>query len=95
MFLVVGQTKNSADVIFNVLKTIYKTKDSHSIEEFFEKLTWRKILAAKMTSCYYLCFWLDLAVCPIVQVNSNVKQTKQLGDRIRESFMVSNELLAT
>ena len=32
IFLVVGHNKNSADMLFNVLKTIYRHKDSRSME---------------------------------------------------------------
>ncbi len=39
IFFVVGHTKNSADMLFNVLKSIYRHKDSHSMEELFENLS--------------------------------------------------------
>ncbi len=38
IFLVVGHTKNSTDMLFNVLKLIYRDKDSHLMEELFENL---------------------------------------------------------
>ncbi len=38
VFLVVGHTKNSADMLFNALKSLYQVKDSNSVDELLEHL---------------------------------------------------------
>ncbi len=49
VFLVVGLTKKSVDMLFNMPKTIYRKKDSHSMEELFQNLSHSKRVTVHQT----------------------------------------------